>query len=116
MAVLVWLGVGVGTARADTAHTEMAQALQAQADLHPGPARLPTTSAAPQHAAGPSAVKRGLPPGGASAADHANAAQGQGQSQTALANQARGQAAAAAGQAQAQAAKARAASHSHPGK
>jgi len=103
---------GAGTAHADDAHAEMAAALAAQADLHPTPVQLPVTAKAPQHAAAPSAVKRGIGPQAAAATARADEARAQGQAQAA-AHQAAAAAAAAAGQAQAQAAKDRAA-HPHP--
>jgi hypothetical protein len=116
--IMLLLGVmGVRRARADDAsdaRVEMAAALQAQADLHPSPAALPIRSAAPQHAAAPSAIKRGLNQRaasevGARAIEQAHAI---GASQ-ALVHQAQAAAAAAAGQAQGQAAKQRA-SRPHP--
>jgi len=103
-----------GSAMAD-AHGEMAAALAAQADLHPGPVALPTTAAARTHAAAPSAVKRGIDPratASASAQAVAQQAQKEGTTQ-ALAHQAQAAAAAAAGQQQAAAAKQRV-DHSRP--
>jgi hypothetical protein len=106
-------------ARADTdadAHAEMAAALVAQADLQPAPLSLPSTAAAPRHAAASSAVKRGIGPraasevAGAAANQVSQRAQAQAATQ-ALAHQAQAAAAAAAGQAQSQAAKERA---THP--
>jgi len=102
-----------GTASADDAHDEMVAALTAQADLHPTPLQLPTTSQAPQHAAAQSAVKRGIGPQSANAIAHANEARAQGQA-NAAAHQAQAAANAAAGQAQAEAAKQRAKDHPHP--
>jgi hypothetical protein len=113
--VAVWLAF-VPVASADVADTraEMAAALAAQADLHPSPVNLPSRAAAPQHAAAPSAVKRGLPSPAANDASARTAAQAQSQaSSQALVHQAQAAAATAAGQAQAQAAKDRA-SHPHP--
>jgi hypothetical protein len=104
-----------GPAMADDAHGEMAAALAAQADLHPGRVALPTTAAAPRHAAAPSAVKRGVDPrssASSSALTLAHQAQREGTTQ-ALAHQAQSAAAAAAGQQQATAAKQRV-DHSRP--
>ena len=112
--------LAAGTAYADDAHAEMAAALIAQADLHPVPITLPKPSAAPRHAAAPSAVKRGSSPYATAMPDNARAAAAQTQAQAqaqgtseALAHQAQAAASAAAGQTQAQAAKDRA-SHPHP--
>jgi len=106
------------TARAeDRAHAEMMEALAAQADLHPMPLTLPSTAAAPRHAATASAVKQGAVPPAVTeaagiAASHASQrAQAQAAPQ-ALAHQTQAAAAAAAEQAQSQAAKDRAA-HPH---
>lgn len=117
LCLAVLLGFLGSTAWADDrAHAEMAAALAAQADLHPPPLTLPTTAAAPRHAATASAVKRGTGPRASTNAARAEAnqasqrAQGQAASQ-AFAHQAQAAAAAAAGQAQSQAAKDRAA---HP--
>lgn len=115
-ALLGFLG---STAWADErAHAEMAEALAAQADLHPAPLVLPSTAAAPRHAATASAVKRGTGPRAAADAARTAANQASQRAQTqagsqALAHQAQAAAAAAAGQAQSQAAKDRA-THPHP--
>jgi phage terminase small subunit len=108
---LAALATGARADDASTAREEMAAALEAQADLHPGPADLPVTAAAPRHAADQSAVKRGITPRGVSEAARAAASQyaqqqAHGASQ-ALAKQAQAAAASAAGQAEAQAAKQR---------
>lgn len=100
------------SAWAEDAHAEMAAALISQADLQPTPLSLPTTAAAPRHAAANSAVKRGIAPraseaAGAAANQVSQRAQAQAASQ-ALAHQAQAAAAAAAGQAQSRAAKERA--------
>lgn len=100
-------------ANAGNAHDEMAEALVAQADLHPTAVQLPVTAQAPQHAAPQSAVKRGIGPQAAQAAAHANEGRAQGQA-NAAAHQAQAAANAAAGQAQAEAAKQRAKDHPHP--
>ena len=105
------------TARAeDRAHAEMAEALAAQADLHPTPLTLPSTAAAPRHAAAASAVKQGAGPRAvteaAGTAAHQASQRAQAQAQTqALAHQTQAAEAAAAEQVQSQAAKDRAA---HP--
>jgi hypothetical protein len=96
---------------AATARVEMTAALEAQADVHPGPANLPVTAVAPRHAAAQSAVKRGVAPRGVSEGARAAASQyaqqqARGTSQ-ALAKQAQAAASSAAGQAEAQAAKQR---------
>ena len=109
LCLAVLLGCFGSTAWADDrAHAEMAEALAAQADLHPAPLTLPVAAAAPRHAAAESAVKRGTDPRTAAEAARAEANQASSQ---ALAHQAQAAAAAAAGQAQSQAAKDRAA---HP--
>ena len=108
----------VRAAHADP-HSEMAEALAAQADLHPGPAALPTrgwTAHAPSAPHGTTGANRTPTQLGArSAADQAaQQAQAQGL-QSSVARQAQAAAQAAAGQAQSQAAKDRAAAHPHPG-
>lgn len=100
------------SAWAEDVHAEMAAALIAQADLEPAPLALPTTAAAPRHAAANSAVKRGIAPrasdaAGAAANQVSQRAQAQAASQS-LAHQAQAAAATAAGQAQSRAAKERA--------
>jgi tetrahydromethanopterin S-methyltransferase subunit H len=108
------------TARADDrARAEMVEALTAQADLHPTPLALPSTAAAPRHAAAASAVQQGVASRGvteaAGAAAHqaSQGAQAQAQAQAqALAHQTQAAAAAAAEQVQSQAAKDRA-THPH---
>jgi hypothetical protein len=119
LCLVALLGVFGATAWADDgAHAEMAAALAAQADLHPTPLALPSSAAAPRHAATASAVKRGTSPPAVSDAARTAAnqssqrAQAQAASQ-ALAHQAQAAAAAAADQAQSQAAKDRA-GHPHP--
>ncbi|HEX2685440.1 MAG TPA: hypothetical protein VHN14_02420 [Kofleriaceae bacterium] len=113
------IGGFAGPVRADAdadPHAEMAAALMAQADLEPASLTLPSTAAAPRHAAAPSAVKRGIPSratgeiAGVAANQVSQRAQAQATTQ-AVAHQAQAAAAAAAGQAQSQAAKERA---SHP--
>lgn len=104
-----------GPARGDDladARTEMSQALLAQVDQYPAPITLPTRSAAPQHAAAPSAVQRGINQRAAlgAGAREAEARHAQASSQAVI-RQAQAATAAAAGQAQGQAAKKRA---SHP--
>ncbi len=106
----LWMS-SAAIAYADDPRAEMAAALAAQADLHPGPLMLPTQAKAPLHAAAQSAVRRGVTPAdGARAAAQAQSPQATSQ---ALAHQAQSSAAAAAGQAQAQAAKQRVVTHPH---
>ncbi len=105
--------IAVGLSRvasADDAHTEMAAALVAQADLHPIAVSLPKTAVAPRQAATPSAVKRGIV---SHVTDNARAAANKVERQAsnnsqALVHQAQAATSSAAGQAQAQAAKDRA--------
>ena len=113
LAVLVALLAAPSLAMADRVHDEMAEALVAQADLHPAPLQLPTTAQAPQHANAHSAVQRGIGPQSANGQAHADEGKAQGQA-NAAAHQAQGAANAAAGQAQAEAAKQRAMNHPHP--
>jgi hypothetical protein len=95
----------------------MTDALAAQADLHPGPASLPTRRwiahvLGASHAA-PSATRNPVQLGARGAADQASQ-QAQGQSQqSVVAHQAQAAAQSAAGQTQAEAAKARVAPHPH---
>jgi hypothetical protein len=116
---LVCIAALVGLARvplasADDAHAEMAEALAAAVDTHPGPAVLPVATPV-VHLAQTPAAKHVSPRtviAGRRSADQA--LQGQGQA-AALAHGAQGAAMSAAGQAQAQAARERHAHHPHPG-
>lgn len=118
----LWLAVLLGcfgsTAWADDrAPAEMTEALATQADLHPTPLTLPSTAAAPRHAAAASAVKQGTvqravtEAAGIAASRASQRAQAQA-AQQALAHQTQAAAAAVAEQAQSQAAKDRIA-HPH---
>jgi hypothetical protein len=115
LVIIALIGASAGSALADDAHTEMAAALSAHANLHPAPASLPVANAAGKVAQTPAA--KHIPPQAAVVAGHAaagQAQQGQGSS-AALAHQAQSAAMSAAGQAQAEAGRQRAATHPHPG-